>query len=94
MFGLLGVLNACCALPNIEDQSSTPTDSSALHIVASLSMMMEDTTTEQLLANCNDLENGKLESSIKNVEGVTLEFWHGVRRCFLIFSSCNMLYLF
>ncbi len=50
-------------------------------------MMMEDTTTEQLLANCNDLENGKLEST-KNVEAVTLEFWHWNSKMFFDVSSC------
>mmetsp|Transcript_43057 Transcript_43057/g.93593 ORF Transcript_43057/g.93593 Transcript_43057/m.93593 type:complete len:139 (+) Transcript_43057:61-477(+) len=36
-------------------------------------MMMEDTTTEQLLTNCTDLEDGNLVKGASNVDGVTLE---------------------
>jgi hypothetical protein len=38
-------------------------------------MMMEDTTTEQLLTNCADLEDGNLVKGASNVDGVTLEAW-------------------
>lgn len=34
---------------------------------------MEDTTTEQLLTNCTDLEDGNLVKGASNVDGVTLE---------------------
>lgn len=37
--------------------------------------MMEDTTTEQLLTNCTDLEDGNLVKGASNVDGVTLEAW-------------------
>lgn len=36
-----------------------------------LAMMMEDTTTEQLLGDCNDLEDGKLGNV--NLDGMTLD---------------------
>ena len=38
-------------------------------------MMMEDTTTEQLLTNCTDMEDGNLGKGASNVDGVALEAW-------------------